>query len=377
MAIEKKVALMRLAMLTYSTRPRGGVVHALKLAERLGALGVDVTVHSLARTDDAQGAYFRQISVPFNIYRYEWHPDMITRLERMIESYANNLPTDADVYHAQDCVGGTALARMKASGSIRAPVLRTVHHVDDFAEPQLLEFEKRAVALADHRFVVSQYWRDELMKTYGFDSVVSYNGIDLEEFADLPPRSSSVPTILFVGGLEPRKGLEFLVKALAFVKAEVSGARLIAVAKTGFRGTDEVGTFRRLAENLGVIDSIEFHESVSQRKLLSFYSDCDVLVLPSRNEGWGLSLMEAMACGKPVVASRVGGVPELVRNGVDGILVEAADVRGLADAIIRLLRDKGLRKRMGRAGRERVKGYSWDATAKVVLETYESVLAQV
>jgi len=368
---------MRVAMLTYSTRPRGGVVHALKLAERLAALGVDISVHSLARADDtaAQAGYFRPISVPSNIYRYEWHPDMITRLERMIESYATYLPRGADIYHSQDCVGGTALAKMKSSGAIKAPVIRTIHHVDDFAEPRLFEFEKRAVALADHRFVVSQYWRDELKRTFGFDSVVSYNGIDLEDFADLPPRSSSAPTILFVGGLEPRKGLEFLVRAMAYVKAEVSGARLIAVAKTGFRGTDEVDTFRQLAEGVGVSDSIEFHESVSQERLLSFYSDCDLLALPSRNEGWGLSLMEAMACGKPVVASRVGGVPELVRDGVDGILVEPADVRAIADAVVKLLRDKGLRKRMGRAGRERVKGYSWDQTAKVVLKAYESVLA--
>lgn len=370
---------MRVAMLTYSTRPRGGVVHALKLAERLGALGVDISVHSLARSDDisSQVGFFRQISVPYYIYRYDWHPDMITRLERMIESYATNLPRDADIYHAQDCVGGTALSRMKASGSISAPVMRTIHHVDDFAEPRLFEFEKKAVALADHRFVVSQFWRDELRRTYGLDSVVSYNGMDLEDFAGLPPRSSSEPTILFVGGLEPRKGLEFLVMAMAKVKAEVAGTRLIAVAKTGFKGTDQVETFRRLAESLGVNKSIEFHESVSQQRLLSFYSDCDVLVLPSMNEGWGLSLMEAMACGKPVVASRVGGVPELVRDGIDGILVEPADVRALSDAIVKLLRDKGLRKRMGRAGRERVKGYSWDQTARVVLETYESALSHV
>ncbi len=369
---------MRVAMLTYSTRPRGGVVHALKLAERLGAIGTDVTVHSLARSDDvsAQAGYFREISVPFDIYQYEWHPDMITRLERMIESYASNLPRNADIYHAQDCVGGTALARMKASGAISAPVMRTIHHVDDFAEPRLFEFEKRAVALADHRFVVSQYWRDELKRTYGFDSVVSYNGIDQEDFANLPPRSSSKPTVLFVGGLEPRKGLEFLVKAMAAIKKDVSGARLIAVAKTGFRGTDEVATFRHLAESVGVSDSVEFRESVSQEKLLSFYSDCDVLALPSRNEGWGLSLMEAMACGKPVVASRVGGIPELVRDGVDGILVEPADVPALARAIVRLLMDKGLRKRMGRAGRDRVRGYSWDSTAEAVLRAYESALAQ-
>ena len=86
--------------------------------------------------------------------------------------------------------------------------------------------------------------------------------------------------------------------------------------------------------------------------------------------------MEAMACGKPVVASRVGGVPELVRDGVDGLLVDAGDVRALSSAIVRLLEDDGLRAKMGKAGALRVQDFSWDSTAKVVLQAYESALTQ-
>jgi glycosyltransferase involved in cell wall biosynthesis len=84
--------------------------------------------------------------------------------------------------------------------------------------------------------------------------------------------------------------------------------------------------------------------------------------------------MEAMACGKPVVASRVGGIPELVRDGTDGILVESGDVEALADSILRLLKDPALRKRMGKAGRQRVKAFKWDSTARVVLNEYERAL---
>lgn len=85
-------------------------------------------------------------------------------------------------------------------------------------------------------------------------------------------------------------------------------------------------------------------------------------------------MMEGMACGKPVVASRVGGIPELVRDGVDGILVDAGDVKALSRAIIMLLDDPVLRKRMGDAGMERVKEFSWDSTARVVLEEYRKAL---
>lgn len=367
-----------MAMLTYSTRPRGGVVHALKLAERLRALGIDITVYSLARMDDSPSSagYFRSVSVPYEIFQYEWHPDLITRLERMIESYSANLPKDMDIYHAQDCVGGTALAHMRAKGEVSAPIFRTIHHVDDFAEPRLFEFEKRAVAHADYRFVVSRYWQRVLMDEYGYDSIISYNGIDVSDFSSLPKRKAVAPTILFVGGLEPRKGLEYLVHALEHVVDELPDARLIAVAKTGFRGTDEVGWFKALSERLGIAEHIEFRESVSQEKLLEYYSECDVLVLPSKTEGWGLALMEAMVCGKPVVASRVGGIPELVRDRVDGILVDAGDVRGLANAIVQLLRDPGLRAKMGSAGANRAQEFSWDSTARVVLDAYEKALVK-
>ncbi|MBN1678549.1 MAG: glycosyltransferase family 4 protein [Candidatus Thermoplasmatota archaeon] len=367
-----------MAMLTYSTRPRGGVVHALKLAERLGALGADVSLHSVARAGDAESlrGYFREVSVPFNIYQYQWSHDMIERLENMIESYISNLPRDADIYHAQDCVGGTSLWRMKAAGTISAPTFRTVHHVDDFAHPQLFEFEKKAVANAEHRFVVSRYWRDALKTDFGYESEIAYNGIDIGDFVDLPERRSSDPTLLFVGGFEPRKGLDRLVQAMPLIAEEVPDVRLIVVAKSGFRGTDQVGTFTSLARRLGVEGRILFRESVDQRTLLSFYSNCDVVVLPSRNEGWGLSLMEAMACGRPVVATRVGGIPELVRDGVDGLLVDPDDLQQLSLAVTRLLRNPDLRDSMARAGRERVKAFSWDDTAKVVLAAYESALAR-
>ena len=367
---------MKVAMLTYSTRPRGGVVHALKLAERLRRLGVDITLYSLARKDDPRGnaGFFREVTVPYRIFSYEWSPELIERLERMIAAYSSGLPTDADIYHAQDCVGGTALSRMKSDGVIGAPVFRTIHHVDDFAEPRLFEFEKKAVAHADHRFVVSEYWRNALRKDYGYESTVTYNGLDLEDFSRLPERKEALPTVLFVGGLEPRKGLEYLIHAMEFVIDSVPTARLIAIGKTGFRGTDEWKWFSNLADRLGIKDHIEFHESVDQETLLKFYSECDLLVLPSKTEGWGLSLMEAMACGKPVVASRAGGIPELVRDGTDGVLVRPGDVRGFADAIVKLLGDPKLRESMGIKGRQRVGEFSWDETARVALREYEKAL---
>jgi glycosyltransferase involved in cell wall biosynthesis len=364
-------------MLTYSTRPRGGVVHALKLAERLSQHGADVTLYSLARSDDpvALSGYFRKVKVPFRIFDYEWHPDLAMRLERMIDSYSYGLPHDATVYHAQDCVGGTALARMKARGLISAPIFRTIHHIDDFSEPRLFKFEQEAVGLAEHRFVVSKYWQKEIRNEYGFDSTVTYNGMDASDFSNLPKRATGNPTVLFVGGLEPRKGLEYLIRAMGRVVDLVPSVRLIVVAKTGFRGTDQWLTYKRMAEDLDILDRIDYSESVDESTLLQFYADCDVLALPSKTEGWGLSLMEAMVCGRPVVASRAGGIPELVRDGVDGILVNPGDVERLAEAIVSLLKNPRLCARMGAAGKERAVQFSWDRTAQLVLESYGNALS--
>jgi len=365
---------LKVAMLTYSTRARGGVAHALKLAEHLKTKGVDITLHSLAREDDDRSlqGYYRSVGVPHDIYPFEWHEDVMVRLERMIDAYVKALPRDADIYHAQDCVGGSALHRMKSTGQLSAPVFRTVHHIDDFAEPRLFEFEKAAVRHADHRFVVSSFWKTALEREHGLESEIAYNGIDLSEFSALPERISEGGTVLFVGGFEPRKGLEHLILAMEQIHMTMPDAKLRVVAKTGFRGIHTEDWFRLLADRARVGHAVEFLQSIDQDELLQCYSDSDVIVLPSRNEGWGLSLMEAMACGKPTVATKVGGIPELVRDGIDGVLVDSGDTAGLAKAITDLLRDGDMRSRMGAAGRERVAGFSWAETARITLEAYEA-----
>ena len=162
---------------------------------------------------------------------------------------------------------------------------------------------------------------------------------------------------------------------MEYVIAAHPDARLAAVAKTGFRGTDEWQWFHVLADRLGITGSVDFHESVSQETLLQLYSDCDMLVMPSKTEGWGLALMEAMACGKAVIASRAGGIPELVRNGVEGCLVRPGDVRGLSEAILKLLSDASMRLALGRAGMARVMQFSWDQTARTAAKAYKASLA--
>jgi glycosyltransferase involved in cell wall biosynthesis len=138
-------------------------------------------------------------------------------------------------------------------------------------------------------------------------------------------------------------------------------------------GPDRAGLERR-AHELGIMRQVLFLGY--QEEVSSFYAAFDALVLPSSNEGTPVSAIEALAAGRPVVATRVGGVPDVVRDGEDGFLVEAGETDELADRLERLARDPELRARMGRQGRERVlPRYAVDRLVEDVDELYRSLLS--
>jgi len=144
---------------------------------------------------------------------------------------------------------------------------------------------------------------------------------------------------------------------------------------TGGGDLTETLRLRRLAYRLGVHDSLIMLGHVSHEKMPHVYSISDVVVLPSLREGTPLVLLEAMACGKPVVATRVGGIPEIVKHGENGLLVRPKDIEGLSKAILTLLEDPDLREEMGKKARRRaVKEFDWDIKADEVIRVYKEVL---
>ena len=178
--------------------------------------------------------------------------------------------------------------------------------------------------------------------------------------------------ILSVGYIDLLKGFRFLIKALKLLKRKYR--RLMCVIAGGGDLT-EILKLRRLAYRLGVHDSLIILGHVSYEKMPYVYSISDIVVLPSLREGTPLVLLEAMACGKPVVATRVGGIPEIIEHGEDGLLVRPKDVEGLSKAILTLLEDPGLREEMGKKARRRaVKEFDWDIKADEVIRVYKEVL---
>ncbi len=198
------------------------------------------------------------------------------------------------------------------------------------------------------------------------------NGVTLAEFAGIGPRSGGGEPcrVLFVGRCYPQqKGLLHLVRAMALLPS-VARAHLDIVGED-WGGVAPVAS---LATELGVGDQISILGPLVRWRLLQAYASADLMVLPSLFESFPIVLLEAMAAGLPVVASRVGGIAEVVEEGRTGLLVEPGNPRDLAHALELLISDPKLRRAMGRRGRERAQDYSWDMVAQRVRQVYEEVM---
>ena len=170
-----------------------------------------------------------------------------------------------------------------------------------------------------------------------------------------------------VGRLHRLKGLDLLIRAAPGIRAEIPSLQIVLIG----RGMEE-HELRRLAAEQGVGDAVRFAGFHAEARRLM--PAMDVLAVPSRYEGQSISILEAMACARPVVAADVGGIPEVVVDGVTGLLVPAENPEALARALVRLLKDSALAERMGRAGRERVAThFSQAATIDRTFALYEEL----
>jgi glycosyltransferase involved in cell wall biosynthesis len=175
-----------------------------------------------------------------------------------------------------------------------------------------------------------------------------------------------------VANLFPRKGYEYLLEALADVRKIIPNVHCVIVGKgdEGYR-----------TQLMNLVHERDLHSVVTfagfQPNVLEYLADFDVVVLPSILEGFGIVLLESMAMGKPVIASRVGGIPEAVEDGVTGILVPPANSSKLADALVVLLENSALRQSMGEAGRKRVESFfSLERTINEIECVYNHILCQ-
>lgn len=196
------------------------------------------------------------------------------------------------------------------------------------------------------------------------------NAVDTERFRPAAERAAT-PSVLYVGRLSPEKGVDVLLRAWALVLQAHPTAHLRLVGDGPERGALEA-----LAARLGLAEGVSFAGAVRQG-LVDEYQRATIFVLPSHREGVSIALLEAMACGLPVVATAVGGTPEVVHEGVQGLLVPPGDPAALAGALRRCLAAPQLAAELGRAGRERVVGaYAAPLMAQQVRQLYGRIGAE-
>ncbi|MGA2682693.1 MAG: glycosyltransferase family 4 protein [Candidatus Bathyarchaeia archaeon] len=310
------------------------------------------------------------------------------------------LSKDADVYEAHAASGYGLLRTLKKQG-IKKPFVHTVHGVlaDEYDQARksgsqslrgratnyfmhrLAMLEKETAENATLIVTISNYSVEKIKQFYNADPSkvrIAPNGVDPEKFKPLADLSAvkqrfglgDEPCVLFVGSLIPRKGLPFLVKAAEKIVKEFKKTRFVIVGEGPLK-SHILGDLK--AANLS--GTFKFLGNLNEALLVAAYNCADVFVLPSIQEGQGIVLLEAGASAKPVVSFNIGGINEAVREGETGLLVKRGNTDEFADAVMRLLSDRGLREKMGAEGRKFVsENFTWDLCAQKMMRVYREAL---
>ena len=227
---------------------------------------------------------------------------------------------------------------------------------------------RETFGIADRVVVLSEEWRDYFAENVcdpGKIDVV-YNGVKVP---DKPCSPCSRQDVLFLGRLDANKSPDVLLRASREVLDCFPDTKIV------FGGDGEVEKNKQLAEELGVADRCEFHGWVAGDKREALFERAAVYCLPSKNEGLPMSVLEAMAHGIPAVATAVGGVPQIIVDGVNGFLIDVDDEAALSGILASLLADPDLREELGRSGRDQVvRKFGLDGTIAQIVDIYGALM---
>ena len=250
--------------------------------------------------------------------------------------------------------------------------------------PERAEVERELIASASRIVAFSPHERDAMVRLYGANAAkvnLVPCGVDLNRFKPLDRTAARErlglnggKVLLYVGRVEPLKGLELLVHTAA--QMETCQDVKVLVVGGASDGDEEVGRLRDLAKDLEVDQMIDFVGRVDQEELPYYYNAADVCVVPSYYESFGLAALESMACGTPVVATRVGGLSTVVHHGHTGYLKSWRCPEAFANSLEMIIASEGLQDSMGKAARKRAEAMSWERVAAGINDIYRSVLSE-
>ena len=375
---------LRIALLTHSINPRGGVAHCLALAEALCGLGHDAVVHA---PDPSGCGFFRDAACPTVSVAAKpvsgTTVDLVrARINDYLVHFGSPAACDFDVFHAHDGIGGNALATLKHRRRIPGFV-RTVHHLDTFAEPQLADWQDRSVQEAQHLLCVSRGWAERVRSDFGMKPELVGNGVDVAAYRPTPDLQDAVvrarwglgsgPIVLSIGGFEERKNTVGIIEAFARLRVRHPEARLVIAG--GATLLDHASYRARCNAALvahgfvaGQGGAVIETGPIPQADMPALYRVADMLAFPSWKEGFGLCVLEAMACGTPVVVSRQPPFTEYLAAG-DALFVDPADPADIAAAMAAAMAPD-TRERLRAAGFALAAAHSWRACAERHIDAY-------
>ncbi|MBO3800152.1 MAG: GT4 family glycosyltransferase PelF [Candidatus Brockarchaeota archaeon] len=381
----KRFKLKILVLTDYFPPHVGGGVEKVvfEISRRLVRMGVDIIVATL-NTAMAKGF---EILEGIKVYRYK--PISLTETTGVQLTVSLSLPLKIveicklekpDVIHANNRFFSTTICGALLKKIVGKPLVTTLHLGPMLLNRKFFDFlintyEKTVsrwiIQSSDKIIAVSNSVMKHALSLGAASSKIKVipNGVDLDEFK---PRREfkkiGVKKIIFIGRLFPNKGIQYLVKAAPIVLAKHPHVEFVIVG----RGPMEA-ELRNMVKRLNVEHAFKFLGIVPS--IPEVMSQCDVFVRPSLTEGMPLTILEAMACGLPVIASKIPGSSEVVKDGETGVLVETGNVEQLSNAIIKLLEDENYAERIRKRAYEFVKNhYSWDRVAKEYLKTYNEIL---
>ena len=399
---------LRVAVLSVHTCPlaalggkeTGGMnVYVREVARELGRMGVDVDVFTRSQNPEiprvvALGANARVIHLPAGpeapMPREEVHrhlPEFVANLE----AFRRREGMDYSIVHSHYWLSG--VAGLSLSRRWGVPLIQMFHTLGQLKnevarapeelEPDLrIAEEERIVVAADCLVASNPVERAHLVWYYRAAAErirVIPCGVDTELFRPMDQGEAKAalglgpaPALLYVGRLSPIKGLETLLEALPRVpqRGEPIPTLVVVGGDTDEPQNGHVARLRERVATLGLGGAVRFLGAQPQEGLRLYYAAAEVTVMPSYYESFGMVALEAMACGRPVIASRVGGLTTTVQEGVTGYLVPEGDPLVLADRISAILRDADLRGRLGREAARRAAQYRWPCVAEAVCRLY-------
>ena len=411
---------MNIAMLSYHTCPlailggknTGGMnVYVRELTRFLGRVSVHVDVYTRSENEHVPqvshdlGYSNRVVHIPAGPEVHlpkEQLRDYVETFSDGVMDFAEKKGLQYDLIHAHYWLSGLAGEKLKNAWGV--PMLQMFHTLGLIKQqigrtPQEREGEdrvngeKRVMHIADRIIAPTQSEKSQLETLYDLNPqkiMIIPPGVNIHHFYPIPQDEAkeaigilaSDRMALFVGRIEPLKGVDTLIRAMAHVKENCVSFRcphyLVIIGGDPNGDTEdttaEMSRLQSLCKTLGLDEIVVFLGKRDQNTLPYYYSAAEVVVMPSHYESFGMVALEAMACGTPVIASRVGGLAHLVKDGVTGYFVPAQDPIALSEKLRTIFVNHNLRTELGAQAVDYAKQFSWEWVTGQMLGEYHDLL---